>query len=695
MSLTATLHWRITRLRYLLQRARASVALRGWRGTVQRVAQEFRRLPEQDQALSLLALDAPFEPFSLPCASDPKVSIIIPAHGKVAYTWACLRSIALHASHTPFEVIVVDDASPDDTATVLARIDGLRLLRNARNLGFVGTCNEGARIAKGEYLLFLNNDTQVTAHWMDALLQCFADHDDCGIAGSKLVYPDGRLQEAGGLVFQDATCWNLGRFENRDLPRWQFRRETDYVSGASLMIRRTLFERVGGFDTHLSPGYYEDADLAFAIRAAGWRVIYEPASMVIHCEGISAGTDLSSGMKRFQAINQSKFAAKWQEALSRHPTRQTPLDKAMRWRTRARMLVVDATTPDASRDSGSLRLMEMFRIFAAQGWSVTFCPDDARASREDVARLGTLGVETLVMPSASDLPGWLADNGQELGAVMLCRHTVAGQYARLVRRHAPQARLIFDTVDLHFVREQRAAEVSGQVAMTRQAELSRQSELSLIAGSDVTFVVSPDEQALLRKLLPAAKVELVSNIHAIHGCSTPHAQRHDLIFIGGHGHPPNVDAVRWIAHDILPALRATNPEAVVHVLGDMSQELRTELARDGLVFHGRVAHLDTWMETALASLAPLRFGAGVKGKINMSMSYGLPVIATPIAVEGMHLHHEDNVLLAEQAQDFAHAYRRLQDDAHLWSHISAASVDNVRHYFSVEAAARTLLRVLD
>lgn len=692
--LAAKLYWRFKRLGYLWQRARASVALRGWQGTAQRVLQEFRRLPEEDEALSLLPLDDPFEPFAVPCAAAPHVSIVIPTYGKVAYTLACLRSIVLHASDTPIEIIVVDDAAPDDSAAWLAGVEGLHLLRNERNLGFIGSCNAGAQAARGEFLLFLNNDTQVTAGWLDALLQCFAERPECGIAGSKLVYPDGRLQEAGGLVFNDGSCWNLGRFESRDAPAWQFRREVDYVSGAALMIRRTLFEHVGGFDTLLSPAYYDDTDLAFAVRAAGWRVYYEPTSMVIHCEGISAGTDLSSGMKRFQTINQAKFVAKWHSALASHPSRQTPLDQATHWRARGRLLVVDATTPDASRDSGSLRLMEMFEIFRRLGWNVTFCPDDTRTSRADMHRLGRLGVEVLAFSSAEGLPRWLAEYGKELGAVMLCRHTVAGQYLHIVRQHAPRAKVIFDTVDLHFVREQRAAELSGQSSMLRQAKLSRQSELTLITGSDVTFVVSPEEQALLRKLAPTARVELVSNIHVIHGCRAPYEARRDLLFIGGHGHPPNVDAMRWIANGILPELRKVDPDIVVHVLGDVSDALRMELARDGLQLHGRVADLGPWMERCLASLAPLRFGAGVKGKINMSMSYGLPVIATGLAAEGMHLQDGTDVLIAEQPEDFARAITELRHSPMLWQRLSSAGLDNIRRHFSPESAAETLRRVL-
>src|SRR6202012_4074069 len=136
--------------------------------------------------------------------------------------------------------------------------------------------------------------------------------------------------------------------------------------------------------------------------------------------------------------------------------------------------------------------------------------------------------EVLSRPWITDLAHWLRAHGHELRAVMLCRHTVAGQYASLVRKHAPNARLLFDTVDLHFLREKRAAELSGSASMARQAQTSRKSELALIEQGDVTFVVSPHEQALLAAELPHAKVELLSNIHEVYGCRQPHATRRDF-----------------------------------------------------------------------------------------------------------------------------------------------------------------------
>ena len=642
-----------------------------------------------------MPLDAPPVPFALPRVETPRVSIIIPVYGELPYTLACLRSLVRYAGQAPFEVIVVDDASPDESAAALAQVGGLRLLRNASNLGFGGSCNAGAAVARGEFLLFLNNDTQVTKDWLDALLCCFAERADCGIAGSRLVYPDGRLQEAGGLVFADGSSWTVGRFEPRDAPAFRYRREVDYVSGAALMIRRDVFQRVGGFDARYAPAYYEDTDLAFAVRQLGLRVYYEPASTVIHCEGITSGIDLGDGIKRHQPLNQRKFADKWAAELAAQPPVGTTLERAVRWRARGRVLVVDAMTPEPTRDSGSLRLCAMLRLLGAQGWSTTFMPDDGRASATEISELGALGVEVLCRPWASDVPRWLREHGGDLHAVILCRHTVAGQYAGLVRRHAPQAKLLFDTVDLHFLREQRAAKLRGNAMMAKGAKASRHSELALIAQCDITLVVSPYEQKLLTQLVPQARVELLSNIQEVHACRNGHKGRADLVFIGGYGHPPNSDAIRWIAHEIVPRLREAIPDIRVHVFGDVPDAAHHKLTTPGLELHGRVADLTQWMGSCLASLAPLRFGAGVKGKINMAMSYGVPVIATGVAVEGMQLQHDVNVLVADDADAIVAAVIRLQRDATLWQRLSAGGLENVREYFSPDAADATLRRILD
>jgi GT2 family glycosyltransferase len=688
------LHWHLNRLRYLLRRVYGSLAQRGARGTVARVLQEFQSHRVADEALRLEPLDVPRSPFAVPTCDTPKVSVIIPIHGKIAYTLACLRSIARHGAIAPFDIIVVDDASPDDSIEALSHVAGLQVVRNLANLGFIASCNAGAAVARGDQLLFLNNDTQVTTGWLDRLLDCFDEERECGIAGSRLVYPDGRLQEAGGLVYADGSSWNYGRFEKRDDPRFLYRRDADYVSGAALMIEAKLFHQVGGFDTRFAPAYCEDIDLAFAVRAAGRRIIYQPESLVIHCEGISSGLDPFVGVKKYQLINRDKFADKWRQVLPRYAPPGTPVEHAIRHRGR-HMLVVDALTPDPTRDSGSLRLINIMRLLGEQGWRITFMANNRRASTGEITLLGRLGVHVLCKPWAPTLNTWLKQHGRDVNAAMLCRHYIAEPYLPLVRRLAPQATVLFDTVDLHFLREMRAAEHTGNAALARQANASRTRELALIAAADITFVVSPVEHAMLRELVTGSRVELLSNVHEVYGRSADFDARHGLVFVGGAGHPPNADAVLWLVDEILPRVHAVRPDITLHLVGDIHESERVALTRPGVIVHGRVDELEPWMNRCRIALAPLRYGAGVKGKVNMAMSHGLPVIATSIAAEGMHLVDGRDVLLADDPASFATSIVRLHDDKALWLTLSDGGLANVGNHFSLDTARETLKRIFD
>ena len=688
MTWTGALTWRMRRLLALSQRARGSLFSRGWRGTWRRMLQEFRGSPRASSQLRLLPLDWTFAPFAVPNASNPDVSVIIPVHGQLAYTLACLRSIAISGDAIALEIIVVDDASPDASAATLAQVEGLRLLGLPRNLGFVGACNAGAEAARGRFLCFLNNDTQVTPGWLDALRACFEDVPDCGIAGARLLYPDGRLQECGALVFADGSAWNCGRFESPDQPRYLYRRECDYVSGAALMIPADLFRQVGGFDTRYAPAYYEDTDLAFAVRAAGHRVLVQPASTVIHCEGVTAGTDPEHGIKRYQVKNKARFAGKWATTLLKQAQPGTREAEAIaRAETgRPRLLMIESTLPDASRDSGSLRLVELLRIAGQLGWRVSLMPDDQRMDLALAARLGAVGVQVVV---PGNQRSWLGAHGDDFAVVMLSRYAVASVWLAQVRKLAPRARVVFDTVDLNFLRELRAAKLAR--SDTRRADALRAHELALIAASDCTLLVSDVELALVQAEIPRARLRLVGNIHQVQEPITPFSDRADLLFIGGFQHPPNRDAVQWFAQEVLPLLHPRLPELRLHVIGNVDAQARDALRDAHVVFHGRVDDLRPWLERCRVSIAPLRYGAGVKGKINTAMASGLPVVATSIAAEAMGLTDGADVLLADAPEAMALAIERAYTDQALWQRLSLGGMNNVRLHFSM-ARARDVLR---
>ncbi|HJR09521.1 MAG TPA: glycosyltransferase [Pyrinomonadaceae bacterium] len=264
----------------------------------------------------------------------PSASIIIPVHNKVDYTEKCLEQL-LQTLPPNFrgEIIVVDDASTDETPAALLRwtqADArIRVLRNEQNKGFIGSCNAGAEAAHADVLVFLNNDTLPQPGWLPPLLRVLRERPDAGAVGGKLIYPDGTLQEAGGIIFSDGSGCNFGRNDKApNAPLYNFLREVDYCSGALLATPRTLFLSLGGFDSRYAPAYYEDTDYCFSLREMGRKVYYQPESVIIHFEGVSSGTDLKRGVKSFQTVNRVKFVEKWQHVLRRQPSAPNQYDFA-------------------------------------------------------------------------------------------------------------------------------------------------------------------------------------------------------------------------------------------------------------------------------------------------------------------------------------------------------------------------------
>ncbi len=683
----------------LLRRGLHSLRTRGvgatW--TITRSRLFPRRL--QPNPLELYPQFDPSQPLQLPRPEHPRASIIVPVHNQLAYTLRCLHALARSGDHSAFEVLVVDDASSDDSASRLPGVEGLRYLRTPTNLGFIGACNLAASHACGQFLVFLNNDTVVQPGWLDALLDTFDRHPDTGLAGSKLVYPDGRLQEAGGIVHTDGQPANYGRFQDPLDPRFNFLREADYCSGAALAIPRLLFESLDGFDPHFAPAYFEDTDLAMRVREHGLKVRYQPASVVVHHEGITAGTDTRSGVKAYQASNMVKFEQRWRSVLkSRHPAKDArdphgiAADLAARhWQQRS-ILVMDSYTPTPDRDSGSVRMVELLGLLVEAGCGVVFLSQSLSHGGKYTEQLQRRGVEAWWRPWIGGLARWLHGNGDRFDAVIVSRHYVLSPILPMLRALAPNAKIVFDTVDLHFLREEREALSSGDAAARRKAAQTRKSELGLVRDSDTTWVVSTVEQELLHELVPGADVRVVSNIHGASDAPAGREGRRNLVFVGSYRHPPNVDAARWMVQDILPRVRERLPDLELQLVGaDAPPEILALANWPGVRYLGHVPDLDPILDASLASVAPLRFGAGIKGKVNQSLARGLPVVATTCAVEGMFLRDGDDVLVADDADAFADAIIRLASEPDLWKRLQSAGLENTRRHFSRDAARAVLL----
>ena len=666
----------------------------GWRSVRDRVELEFRP-SEPVVAIALPSTEAALiEALSLPTtAESPMVSIVIPVYGQHPTTFACLKSIAAEPPRDSFEVIITDDCSLEPATTALASVQGARIVRNESNLGFIGNVNAGAQAARGQWLIILNNDTLLRPNAINAMLDTFAQQVNVGLVGAKLLNADGTVQEAGGIVWRDGSAWNWGRGQNREDPRFNFVRDADFCSGAALAIRRDLFLDMGGFDSYYAPAYYEDTDLAFRIRARGLRVLYQPVAEIFHLEGVSHGRDEKSGVKAYQVTNAAKFFERWQSTLATHRENAVEPDLEAHRSSVSNILIVEACMITPDQDAGSVRLLNMLKMLKRDGHHVTFVADNLEYSQKYVALLQQIGVEVLHGTFAGTIRKVLQTRGRSLDAIMFCRHYIASRYVDQVRAFAPNARIIFDTIDLHFVREEREAALRDDAAMFRTAAVTRAKELGVMKHSDLTLVVSEFERALLAEILPTAKVDIISLINDEAPAPHPFAERNGILFVGGFRHPPNVDGVTWYITEVLPLVRKALPDVITTIVGSNMPSSLKALACDGVDIKGFVENTEPLLLNARVSIAPLRFGAGIKGKINEAMKFGIPVVATACAVEGMHLVPEADVLVSDDPQAFAHAIVRAYTDEALWAQLSQGGLQNVRRHFSIDAALPAVRRV--
>ncbi len=629
------------------------------------------------------------------CAS-PVVSIIVPVYGEADYTLHCLSAICATPSRASYEVIVVDDCSPDHTPELLALVTGIRLVRNETNLGFLRSCNRAAREARGDYLVLLNNDTEVLSGWLDALVKTFKSRPKAGLVGAKLLYPDRRLQESGGVIFSDGSGLNYGRDDDANRPEYNFVREVDYCAGACIMVPRRLFEQLGGFDERFVPAYYEDTDLAFAVRQAGYHVLIQPASQVIHFEGVTSGTDTSTGVKAYQLVNQEKFLAKWQDVLAGHLTRADDVWLARERGVEKRALIVDVTTPMPDKDSGSIDTMQYLRMLQALGYKVVFCPHDMLMAGRYTQALQQMGVECLYRPYVPSLEAHLEAVSGYYDLVMLERVHHAAEHLGVVRRLCPRAKVIFNTVDLHYIREERQAKVEESELLAEQARRTKALEYALMRDSDGTIVISATEREIVAQEAPEVRVAAIPYIREVVGSPLSFGERRDLVFVGGFLFPPNVDAVRYFISGIWPHVRTALPDARFLVVGSNVPDEILELAQEpGVDVLGYVEHLSPILIRCRLSVAPLRYGGGIKGKVGTSLSHGLPCVATPVAAEGMGLVDRVSAMIATDADTFAEAVIAAYRDEALWSTLSKAGLDLMREEYSFERGLERLRQLIE
>ena len=641
---------------------------------------------------------------TLPAGRQPDASIIIPVYNNILDTLICISSLLELDSTHDFEVIVADDGSSDATPALVSAIGGpVRHLRQPQNLGFLGNCNAAALQAHGRYIVLLNNDTLVLPGWLDGLLSPFARFEHVGLVGSKLINWDGTLQEAGGIFWQDGSAWNFGRNQDPRAPEFNYLKDVDYCSGAAIAIPADVWRAMEGFDPAYTPAYCEDSDLAFRLRDAGYRTLYSPASEVVHHEGRSHGRDVSSGIKAYQVANNERLFERWHHVLQRDhfPNAYNVLRARDRTFNKRHVLVVDHYVPQWDKDAGSRSMYEFMRVLIDAGHAVTFWPDNLWRDPDYTSNLQALGIEVIYGPRFRDgFARFMAERADLYDVVLLSRPHIAVSYLDAVRQHSGP-RIVYYGHDVHFRRMMAQRTLEGRPAEDAEVAAMKAQELSVCNRSDLVLYPSADEAALMSGLVdPGVTVRAIAAYRFMPAelamaRATVLARRPAngalrLLFVGGFGHPPNSDAITWFCRDVLPQLAADGQAVRLTIVGSKAGPEIRALQGPGIDVLGFVSDAELLRLYGEADIvvAPLRYGAGVKGKVIEAMARGVPVVTTDVGAQGI-VGTDQMLFIGNSASELAQAVIAA-NDADVARTRALAAIAFIDTHYSTQAMLEVL-----
>ena len=650
-----------------------------------------------DKLENIIKSDLLTSKITFPETLKPIVSIIIPIYGKIEYTMKCLKSIEQFQPKCSFEIVLVDDFSQDTSFEILKKyVKGIKIIRNTKNLGFVNSCNIGAIKSKGSFLYFLNNDTVVSEGWLDSLLNTYENIPDVGLVGSKLIYPDGSLQEAGGIVWNDGSAWNYGRNSDPNLSIYNYTREADYCSGASILIKKTLFKKIGMFDTVYSPAYCEDTDLCFKVRAQNLKVIYEPSSCVIHFEGISNGKDLNAGIKSYQIKNQKKFLNRWKkELIDNHFPNGTNVIRARdRNNSKKTILIIDHYIPEFDMDAGSRTIKDWINMLLMLGYQVKLWPYNQQYKEKYAKYFQSKGVEVAYGNKIADFASWIQNYSDSIDYYFLSRPEVAISLLKIIKKYS-KSKILYYGHDIHHLRIKNQMKIlKNTSSLQSKYKYYKTIEESVWRRVDSIVYLNENEKSYVNDFLISENIDSIK-LWTLPAFIYPDSkiskkklipERKDILIVAGFQHEPNVDGLLWFVNNVYPKIISENPDAFLQIIGSNPPPEVRNLNSHNIAVHGYVDDntLDDFYFKSRVAIAPLRYGGGVKGKVIEAIKHGVPIVTTSIGAQGISI-EESGIIVSDKAENFSISINNIINDDKLWNKHSSKHLKYARKYLSYNA----------
>lgn len=659
-----------------------------------------RRLQTSISNASLQAFLVSNSVLRFPKFDHPEVSILLVLHNRAELTLQCLYSI-LKSDVRPYEVIIVNNASTDETERLLQRVEGVRLIQNDQNLHYLLACNQATEQAKGNYLLLLNNDAELAGHSISSALRTLESSQDIGAVGGMVILPDGTLQEAGNIIWSDGSCAGYGRGSSPLDPAFMFRRDVDYCSAVFLLTRRDLFLAFGGFDQAYVPAYYEDTDYCVRLWTRGKRVVYDPAVTVFHHEFASSSSDEAA--IDLQTKHRKVFVAQhgyWLERQLAPSPANILAARTRRQEDAKRILMLDDRVPHTSLGSGFPRSNRIVRELVKLGHHVTCYPltyshEDWSTIYEDLPR----EVEVMIDHGLQKLEQFLSDRAGYFDTLFISRPHNMAHLTPLIQQKPhlfAGAKIIYDAEALFSIRVIAEAQLKGKTISSQDQQKLIDEEIKLADSCDRVVSVSQRESAEFSR----NGLEHVHTLgHALDIVPTENGftARNGILFVGAIHEPesPNADSMIWFSRKILPRIQQIlGAKISLTIAGVMHYEIEKQLDRGSISVLGRVSDLTTLYNQCRVFVAPTRYSAGLPLKIQEAAAHGLPIVAT--SRSGVQLDWENGreLLLRDDENDFAEACARLYLDQALWNSLRTNALNRVAKDCSPEVFSAQLRTVL-